>query len=94
MCVFVLTTQASGGNRGFIGSNVLQHHDASAVVPLYADPARCMDQVHAARVLHIKRRAREWKPDRSVVHGHLETDGHRGSHIIHKECVCERKFCE
>ena len=50
-----LTTEASSGHRRIIRSDVLQHHDAGAVIPLYADPARCVDQVHAARVFHVER---------------------------------------
>lgn len=79
MCVFVPTTQASSGHRCIIGGNVLQHHDASAVVPLYADPAGCLDQVHAARVFHVKRVMGKGKSHRSVVHRHLGVDGETGT---------------
>lgn len=80
MCVFVcgLTTQASSGHRCVAGGDVLQHHDTGAVIPLYADPARRVDQIHAACVFHIKSVAGEWQPDRSVVHGYLDTNGRRG----------------
>lgn len=87
MCLCGLTTQASSGHRCVIRSAVLQHHDAGAVIPLYADPARCVDQVHAACVFHIKRVTGEWKSSRSVVYCHLKTDGHTGTrepHYLHK----------
>lgn len=61
------------GNRCVIRSDVLQHHDASAVIPLYADPTRCMDQIHATCVFHIQRVAREWQFRGSVVYCDLET---------------------
>lgn len=63
-----LTTQASGGHRCIIRCDVLQHHDTSAVIPLYADPARCMDEVHTACVFHIKIVTGEWEPGRPVIH--------------------------
>lgn len=68
VCVCGLTTQASSGHRCIIGGDVLQHHDTSAVIPLYADPTRCMDQVHAACVFHIKSVTGKWEPGRPVVH--------------------------
>lgn len=64
------TTKASSGHRCIMRSDVLQHQDASAVIPLYADPARCVDQVHAACVFHIKRVTGVWKSSRSVVYCH------------------------
>lgn len=67
-----LTTQALSGHRCIVGGDVLQHHDASAVIPLYADSTGCLDQVHATGVLHIKRVTGEWKPCSSVVYGHLQ----------------------
>lgn len=74
-CLCGPTTQASSGHRCIIGGDVLQHHDASAVIPLYADPTRCLDQVHAACVLHVKGVTGKGKFCRSVVHRHLWTDG-------------------
>lgn len=73
------TAQASSRHRCVIGGNVLEHHDAGAVIPLHADPARCLDQVHAACVLHKKRVMGKGKSHRSVVHRHLRTDGGRGT---------------
>lgn len=68
------TAQASSRHRCIIGGNVLQHHDAGAVIPLYADPAGCLDQVHAACVLHEKGVMGKGKSHRSVVHRHLRAD--------------------
>ena len=53
----VLTTQAAGVSRPVVGGGVLQHHDAGAVVPLDVDPPGGLDQVHAARVVHVQRLA-------------------------------------
>lgn len=66
-----LTTQALSGHRCIVGGDVLQHHDACAVIPLYADSTGCLDQVHATGVLHIKRVTGERKSCSSVVYGHL-----------------------
>lgn len=60
ICLCGLTTQALGGHRCIICGDVLQHHDASTVIPLYVDPTRCLDQVHAACVFHIKGVKGEW----------------------------------
>lgn len=54
VCVCGLTTQASSGHRCITRSVVLQHHNPRAMIPLYADLARCVNQVHAACVFHIK----------------------------------------
>lgn len=71
-CLFwKLTAQASSWHGCIIGGNVLQHHDAGAVIPLHADPARCLDLVHAASVLNGKRVMGEGESNRSVVHRHL-----------------------
>lgn len=78
-CMCGLTTQASSGHGCIISGDVLQHHDTSTVIPLYADSARCVDQVHAACVFHIKRVAGERKSGRSVVYCHLDIDGHTGT---------------
>lgn len=60
------------GNRCVIRSDVLQHHDASAVVPLYADPTWSMDQIHATCVFHIQRVAGEWQFRGSVIYRDLK----------------------
>lgn len=73
------TAQASSRHRCIMGGDVLQHHDAGAVIPLYADPAGCLDQVHAACVFHEKRVMGKWKSHRSVVHRHLRTDSETGT---------------
>lgn len=70
-----LTTQASSGHRGVVGGDVLQHHDACAVIPLHADATGGLDQVHATGVLHIKRVMREREPCSSVVYCHLNSVG-------------------
>lgn len=70
-----LTTQASSGHRCIVGGDVLQHHDARAVIPLDADPTGCLDQVHAPGVLHIKRVTGERKSCSSVVYSHLQQPG-------------------
>lgn len=74
-----LTTQPSSGRRCVAGGDVLQYHDTRAVIPLYADPAWRVDQVHAACVFHIKSLVGEGEPDGSVVHGHLDTNGENGT---------------
>lgn len=66
-----LTTQAVSGHRCVVSSDVLQHHDASAVIPLNADPTRCIDQVHAACVFNIKRVTGKRQFGRPVVYSHL-----------------------
>lgn len=60
-----------------MGGDVLQHHDACAVIPLHADSTGGLDQVHAAGVLHIKRVMREGKSCGSVVYCHLNSGGHK-----------------
>lgn len=54
VCVHGLTTQATSGDECMTRSIVLQHHNPCAMIPLYADAARCVDQVHAACIFHIK----------------------------------------
>lgn len=81
VCMYVcvlcgLTTKAASGHRCIISGDVLQHHDASAVIPLYADPTRCVYQIHAACVFHIQRVTGERKSSWSVVNCHLKGDGH------------------
>lgn len=66
-----ITTSAEPPGGGVIRSSVLQHHDASAVVPLYVDATGCVYDVHGPGVVNMEVLPAERKPSCDLIHGHL-----------------------